>query len=199
MIEPLARWCARVAEVVRRWCDRPAQTLARGRVTLGFVFGAFVLGLAQPTWTSLVWGSAVALVGEAIRVWSAGHLEKSREVTQSGPYAWTRHPLYLGSSIIAAGLAVAANSVIVAAMIALYVGTFIPAAIRRGGSAPPRKIRRRLRRLRESPFGAGAAPVQSLACTRQPRTSHDLGRPSRFGNPCAEDRAFDTLKSFTGG
>src|SRR6185295_18062313 len=72
----------------------------------------------------------VALVGEAIRVWSAGHLEKSREVTQSGPYAWTRHPLYLGSSIIAAGLALAANSAIVAAMIAIYVGTFIPAAIR---------------------------------------------------------------------
>ena len=130
MIEPLARWRARVAEAVRRWCARPAQTLARGRVTLGFVFGAFVLGLAKPTWTSLVWGSAVALVGEAIRVWSAGHLEKSREVTQSGPYAWTRHPLYIGSSIIAAGLALAANSAIVAAMIAIYVGTFIPAAIR---------------------------------------------------------------------
>ena len=89
-----------------------------------------MLGLAQPTWISLAWGSAVALIGEAIRVWSAGHLEKSREVTRSGPYAWTRHPLYLGSSIIAAGLAVVSNRVIVAALIAVYVGTFIPAAIR---------------------------------------------------------------------
>jgi protein-S-isoprenylcysteine O-methyltransferase Ste14 len=104
--------------------------LARWRVTLGFVFGAFVLGLAQPTWTSLAWGSAIALIGEAMRVWSAGHLEKSREVTRSGPYAWTRHPLYLGSSIIAGGLAVASASVIAAVLVALYVGTFIPAAIR---------------------------------------------------------------------
>ena len=104
--------------------------LARWRVTLGFVFGAVVLGLAQPTWLSLAWGAAVALVGEAIRVWSAGHLEKSREVTRSGPYAWTRHPLYLGSSIIAAGIAVASNSVLVGGLIGIYVGTFIPAAIR---------------------------------------------------------------------
>jgi protein-S-isoprenylcysteine O-methyltransferase Ste14 len=106
------------------------QWLARRRVTLGFVFGAFVLGLAQPTWISLAWGSAIAVLGEAIRVWSAGHLEKSREVTRSGPYAWTRHPLYLGSSIIAVGLAVASSNIIVAGLIALYVGTFIPAAIR---------------------------------------------------------------------
>ena len=106
------------------------EQLARWRVTLGFVFGAVVLGLAQPTWSSLGWGSLVALIGESLRVWSAGHLEKSREVTQSGPYAWTRHPLYLGSSIIAAGLGVASNSVMVAALIALDVGTFITAAIR---------------------------------------------------------------------
>ena len=106
------------------------EQLARWRVTLGFVFGAVVLGLAQPTWSSLGWGSFVAAIGEAIRIWSAGHLEKSREVTRSGPYAWTRHPLYVGSSIIAAGLAVASDSVVVAALVALYVGTFITAAIR---------------------------------------------------------------------
>lgn len=106
------------------------EQLARWRVTLGFVFGAVVLGLAQPTWSSLGWGSLVAFIGESLRVWAAGHLEKSREVTRSGPYAWTRHPLYVGSSIIAAGLAVASNSVIVAALVATYVGMFITAAIR---------------------------------------------------------------------
>jgi protein-S-isoprenylcysteine O-methyltransferase Ste14 len=106
------------------------QWLARRRVTLGFVFGAIVIGLAQPTWASLAWGAAVAFAGEAVRIWSAGHLEKSREVTRSGPYAWTRHPLYLGSSIIAAGLALASNSVLVGGLIGLYVGTFMPAAVR---------------------------------------------------------------------
>jgi protein-S-isoprenylcysteine O-methyltransferase Ste14 len=104
--------------------------LARWRVTLGFVCGALVVGLAQPTWTSLAGGAALAVLGEAIRIWSAGHLEKSREVTRSGPYAWTRHPLYLGSAIIAAGIAVASRHPIVAALTLVYVGTFIPAAIR---------------------------------------------------------------------
>jgi hypothetical protein len=104
--------------------------LARRRVTLGFVFGAIVLGLSRPTWRSIAWGGAVALIGEGIRVWSAGHLEKSREVTRSGPYAWTRHPLYVGSTVIAAGLAVASRSLPIALLIALYVATFIPAAIR---------------------------------------------------------------------
>src|SRR5262245_39247482 len=105
------------------------QSLARWRVTLGFVFGAVVLWFAQPTWQSLAAGAAVAAVGEAIRIWAAGHLEKSREVKRSGPYRWTRHPLYLGSSIIAPGIAIASRSVLVSVLIALYVMTFIPAAI----------------------------------------------------------------------
>jgi protein-S-isoprenylcysteine O-methyltransferase Ste14 len=103
--------------------------LARWRVTLGFVFGALVIWLSQPTARSVTYGAMVTLLGEAIRLWAAGHLEKSREVTRSGPYRWTRHPLYLGSSIIAAGVAIASGSWIAAALIGAYVATTIPAAI----------------------------------------------------------------------
>jgi protein-S-isoprenylcysteine O-methyltransferase Ste14 len=106
-----------------------ARRLARWRVASGFALGALVLWLAQPTWRALALGAAIALVGEALRVWAAGHLEKSREVTRSGPYRWTRHPLYLGSSIIAAGLAVASAHLLVAVIVVLYVATTIPAAI----------------------------------------------------------------------
>jgi protein-S-isoprenylcysteine O-methyltransferase Ste14 len=106
-----------------------ARRLARWRVTAGFVLGAVVLWLAEPTWRSIAVGAAIALVGEALRLWAAGHLEKSREVTRSGPYRWTRHPLYAGSAIIAAGLAVASGSLPVAAIVASYVLTTIPAAI----------------------------------------------------------------------
>ena len=70
-------------------------TLAKFRVALGFVFGVLVLILAQPTAESLTIGMSVAAVGEAIRVWAAGHLRKSREVTVSGPYRWVAHPLSL--------------------------------------------------------------------------------------------------------
>lgn len=72
----------------------------------------------------------MAIVGESLRIWAAGHLNKSREVTSSGPYRWIGHPLYAGSSIMGAGLAVASNNLVVAALIGLYLVTTIAAAIR---------------------------------------------------------------------
>lgn len=104
--------------------------LARRRVALGFLFGALVVYFARPSWASLGAGAGVALVGQAIRLWAAGHLEKSREVTSSGPYRLTRHPLYLGSSIMALGVAIGCRSIVVAALVAVYMTTTILAAIR---------------------------------------------------------------------
>jgi protein-S-isoprenylcysteine O-methyltransferase Ste14 len=86
--------------------------------------------LAQPTWATWRIGLAIAAVGEVIRVWAAGHLEKSREVTRSGPYRWTRHPLYVGSSIMALGIAIAARSGVAAALAAIYMTATLTAAIR---------------------------------------------------------------------
>lgn len=106
-------------------------TAARLRVPLGFVCGVAALVLADPTRASLAIGAAIAIAGEAIRVWAAGHLEKSREVTTSGPYRFTRHPLYVGSTIMAAGFVIAANSVVVAALAAVYFAIAYSAAIRR--------------------------------------------------------------------
>jgi protein-S-isoprenylcysteine O-methyltransferase Ste14 len=103
--------------------------LARLRVPLGFAFAIAVLWLASPTWMTLAWGLPIAALGELLRLWAAGHLEKSREVTRSGPYRWLRHPLYVGSSLMAAGLAVAAGSVGVAVIVAVYMTTTITAAI----------------------------------------------------------------------
>ena len=93
--------------------------LTRFRVALGFVpLRRSCLWLAAAwRWRHLAVGAAIAIVGESIRLWAAGHLEKSKEVTQSGPYRYTRHPLYLGSSLIGIGMAVAANNAIVAAII----------------------------------------------------------------------------------
>ena len=104
--------------------------LARFRVFLGFVFSAIVLWLATPGPRTLVAGAIVAMVGEAIRLWAAGHLEKSKEVTQSGPYRYTRHPLYLGSSLIGAGIAIASHNLVVIAMIAGYLLLTLTAAMR---------------------------------------------------------------------
>jgi protein-S-isoprenylcysteine O-methyltransferase Ste14 len=104
--------------------------LARWRVSLGFVFAAIVLWRAIPTPRSLLIGAAIAIAGESIRVWAAGHLEKSKEVTQSGPYRYTRHPLYLGSSLIGIGMALAANNVVVFVIVIAYLALTLTAAMR---------------------------------------------------------------------
>jgi protein-S-isoprenylcysteine O-methyltransferase Ste14 len=104
--------------------------LARKRVALGFVGGVVTLVIARPTWASWRTGLAIAIAGEAVRIWAAGHLEKSREVTRSGPYRWTSHPLYLGSSIMALGVIVAARNVVVGVLTACYMAATITAAIR---------------------------------------------------------------------
>jgi protein-S-isoprenylcysteine O-methyltransferase Ste14 len=106
------------------------QLLARFRVALGWVFGPLVFLLAEPTDASLVAGLAIALVGESLRFWAAGHLNKSREVTASGPYRWFAHPLYVGSSIMGLGVGVASHSLIAIGIVALYLAVTLTAAIR---------------------------------------------------------------------
>jgi protein-S-isoprenylcysteine O-methyltransferase Ste14 len=112
--------------------ERPSalRRFTRWRVPLGFLCSGVALWLARPTGTSLAWGGAIAILGEAIRVWAAGHLEKSREVTTSGPYRFSRHPLYVGSTVMAAGVAVAARHPAVWAIVVLYVVVMIGSAIR---------------------------------------------------------------------
>jgi protein-S-isoprenylcysteine O-methyltransferase Ste14 len=112
------------------WRNRAVAALARRRVALGFLAAAAVFILAAPTWASWRTGLLVALAGEALRLWAAGHLEKSREVTSSGPYRLTRHPLYLGSSLIALGAVIAAHSLVAATLAAIYMCATVAAAVR---------------------------------------------------------------------
>jgi protein-S-isoprenylcysteine O-methyltransferase Ste14 len=103
--------------------------LARRRVTLGFLTALATMMLAGPTWATWRAGLLVAAVGEVIRIWAAGHLEKGREVTRSGPYRWTGHPLYVGSSVLAIGVVIAANSAIVGVLAAIYMASTLIAAV----------------------------------------------------------------------
>jgi protein-S-isoprenylcysteine O-methyltransferase Ste14 len=99
------------------------------RVTTGYIVGALMLVLARPQSLSLAIGLGVATLGELVRLWAAGHIEKTLTLATGGPYAHTRNPLYLGSSLLALGGAVAANSPIVVAGVLLYFGVFYPAVI----------------------------------------------------------------------
>jgi protein-S-isoprenylcysteine O-methyltransferase Ste14 len=105
------------------------RTVARRRVALGFVAAAIMFLLAHPTWESWRAGLLVAAAGECLRIWAAGHLEKGREVTRSGPYRFFGHPLYAGSMVIALGVAMAARGALPALVAGLYMGVTVAAAI----------------------------------------------------------------------
>jgi protein-S-isoprenylcysteine O-methyltransferase Ste14 len=99
----------------------------RVRVPLGFACGVVYVWLARPTRTSLLVGGLLLLPGLLLRGLASGHVQKDKQLTTTGPYAYTRNPLYLGSLILAAGFAVAArNWWIVAVMVAMFAAIYIP-------------------------------------------------------------------------
>jgi protein-S-isoprenylcysteine O-methyltransferase Ste14 len=107
-----------------------ARAIARRRVAIGFAAAGLALWAARPTPLSLAIGATVAVAGELLRIWAAGHLEKGREVTVSGPYRLTRHPLYAGSAVMGIGLAIASASPLVAVLVVAYLGITLTAAMR---------------------------------------------------------------------
>ena len=99
----------------------------RIRVPLGLAFAIVFFWFARPTWTSIAIGAAIAALGLALRAVSSGHVQKARELTMTGPYAYVRHPLYLGSIFIAIGFAVAArNWWIALGMVAMFAAIYWP-------------------------------------------------------------------------
>jgi protein-S-isoprenylcysteine O-methyltransferase Ste14 len=89
-----------------------------------------VLVLACPTTWSLLLGLPLACAGEALRVWASGHIEKTRSLATGGPYAHSRNPLYVGSLLIALGVAAACASLWVALAEAAYFLAFYPSVMR---------------------------------------------------------------------
>ncbi len=104
---------------------------ARWRVRLGYPLAIVVLSLARPTPESIAIGACVGLIGLWVRALAAGHLHKQEMLTVSGPYAYTRNPLYFGSAILTAGAAVAMNSWIVAILLLGYFAVFYSVVMRK--------------------------------------------------------------------
>jgi protein-S-isoprenylcysteine O-methyltransferase Ste14 len=99
----------------------------RIRVPLGFIFAALFLWLAHPTWGSILIGAAFAVGGVCLRAAASGHVRKNAELTTTGPYAYTRNPLYLGSILIAGGFSIASRSwIVVAICLALFSAIYLP-------------------------------------------------------------------------
>jgi protein-S-isoprenylcysteine O-methyltransferase Ste14 len=99
----------------------------RIRVPLGFLLAIAYIWLAHPTWLSIAIGAVVAFCGVVVRTVASGHVQKNAELTKTGPYAYTRNPLYVGSIIIAAGFAVASRSpLIVLILVLMFAAIYVP-------------------------------------------------------------------------
>ncbi|HSD25785.1 MAG TPA: isoprenylcysteine carboxylmethyltransferase family protein [Vicinamibacteria bacterium] len=103
---------------------------SRYRVPAGWLLAAIVLALARPTSASLLAGLPLAVLGEALRVWASGHIEKTERLATGGPYAHSRNPLYVGSALLALGVAVACASPWVVVPVAGYFLAFYPSVMR---------------------------------------------------------------------
>lgn len=106
---------------------RYADFVAKLRVPCGFVLVLTFAWLSRPDAVSLALGLPVSLAGLILRGWAAGHLEKNRELTCTGPYRFVRNPLYLGTSLVAAGLVVASQRWVLAAIFAtVFLLVYLP-------------------------------------------------------------------------
>jgi protein-S-isoprenylcysteine O-methyltransferase Ste14 len=112
----------------RYWFPKPyADVVMKLRVSSGFLLVASFAWLASPTLHSLAWGVPVSIAGLAIRAWAAGHLAKNQQLATSGPYAYVRNPLYAGTLLVAAGLAIAARRWELALLFAaVFVFIYLP-------------------------------------------------------------------------
>lgn len=99
----------------------------RWRVTLGFLCGVLFVALARPRPVTLISGGVVSLLGLGLRAWAAGHIRKNSALATSGPYAYTRNPLYLGSFLLGVGFTIASGQALLAIpFAALFLGIYFP-------------------------------------------------------------------------
>src|ERR1700689_3665649 len=109
----------------------PTNFWIRWRVRVGYPVGIAAFWFARPQTAWLICGVGIAIVGLFLRGYAAGHLRKHKQLATSGPYAFTRNPLYLGSVFLALGFSVASHSWISTLLLAAYLAIFYPVVIRR--------------------------------------------------------------------
>jgi protein-S-isoprenylcysteine O-methyltransferase Ste14 len=94
---------------------------------MGFVVAGLFLWLARPSWRTMAASLLLVIPGLWLRGYAAGYVRKNAELTTTGPYAYTRNPLYLGSMMIAFGFAAASGRWgIAVALAGLFAAIYLP-------------------------------------------------------------------------
>ena len=105
-----------------RFARAYADFVQRLRVPIGFLLVAAFAYWSSPTSSSIAWGAPLSVAGLLLRAWAAGHLAKNQSLAVSGPYAFTRNPLYLGTLLVAFGLVIASRQAGLAILFAAAFG-----------------------------------------------------------------------------
>lgn len=101
--------------------------LQRWRVPFGFLAAVLFLLFARPRPSTLVIGAVVSVLGLLLRAWAAGHIRKNSALATSGPYAFTRNPLYLGSFLLGLGFTIGSGFWPLGILFALlFLGIYFP-------------------------------------------------------------------------
>jgi protein-S-isoprenylcysteine O-methyltransferase Ste14 len=151
------------------------------RLALVYLFVGTLVWFSTPTPRLFAVGALIVLLGEAVRIWAAGHLVKSLELIDSGPYAFTQNPLYLGRLMILTGFCVMARSrwylnwIALAIGYAVFFGYYIPRKLRVEGA--------RLQKMHGASFTQynSAVPILLPSLRRYPgkRSPWSFGRAVR--------------------
>lgn len=111
--------------------DRMLVILSRWRVNLATVLTVVAVAAARPTHAAILRFLPLVLVGVLVRVWARGHLDRRARLTQTGPYAFVRHPLYIGSFLIGLGFSGMLGLWFMPLLFAAtYLAMYVPKAIR---------------------------------------------------------------------
>ena len=114
-------------KALRRICEEAERGFSVGECRSVFCARAAFLFFARPTPKALLIGASVSLLGLAVRAWAAGHIRKNAQLATSGPYAFTRNPLYLGSFLLGLGFTIASGRLLLGLLFAaLFLGIYLP-------------------------------------------------------------------------
>jgi len=92
-----------------------------------FIGAILLIVFARPHSTGILIGLLLIFLGEMIRIWAAGHLQKNEVLTVTGPYAYVKNPLYIGSIFITAGFCILADNIyLLAAAFFMFCFHYIP-------------------------------------------------------------------------
>jgi protein-S-isoprenylcysteine O-methyltransferase Ste14 len=103
----------------------------RFRQFLGIAFVILVSTAGEPKKIFFFAGAVLVILGIAARLWASGHIKKNKVLATDGPYAYVRHPLYVGNLTLGFGFAIASSLWWSLPMLIFILLAFYPPSIRR--------------------------------------------------------------------